>query len=50
MLNPVPEKDERHVPGCRREDICDHGLCLVQRLAEGKYPFCELSWKVKVIT
>ena len=35
MLNPMRDKKNRDIPGGSREDTYDHGLWLVQKIAEG---------------
>ena len=40
------QKKQRHVPGGRRDDTCDHGLSRRSPRVKASY---ELSWKVKVM-
>lgn len=46
MANPLRDKKMKHLPGGRREDICDHDL---SKRSLRVNTFYELSWKVEEI-
>ena len=48
MLNPVRDKNSRHVPGGRRDDNCDRGL--IHKIAEGKTSYESKSDKKKAVS